>query len=192
MGVLAVPAVARSWRSQLPSPRRAFGGRKLTRARAPRPSPRLQSPFKSGSGFIQKATDPSSPPLHREPWFMPAAKGDDPAPCQPQLLKCECPPCSPSRTAGQNSTTATSLTPVEPTVARGDAVPRLRGRLRDVSLFQVLNPGQVQSQAAQATFPTLRGTGGEPIHPQASISGGDLLLLSSQCLVLAGPPAPQP
>ena len=94
VGVLVVSAVARSWRSQLPSPRRACGGPKLTRARAPPPSPRLQSPFKSGSGFIKKATDPSSPPLHREPWLMPAAKGDDPAPCQPQLLKCECPPCS--------------------------------------------------------------------------------------------------
>ena len=98
----------------------------------------------------------------------------------------------PSRTTGQNSTTATSLTPVEPTAARGDAVPRLRGRLQGVSLFQAQNPGQVQSQAAQATFPTLRDTGGEPIHPQASISCGDLLLLSSQCLMLAGPPASQP
>lgn len=117
---------------------------------------------------------------------MPAAKGDDPALCQPQLLKCECAPCSPSRTPGQNSTTATCLAPVETTVARGDAVHRLRGRLQGVGLFQVPNPDQVQSQAAQATFPTLRGTGREPMQPQASISSGDLLLLSSQCLVLAG------
>ncbi|MXQ87022.1 hypothetical protein E5288_WYG007475 [Bos mutus] len=87
----------------------------------PSPDTMPMSPAEFGIFLLTEA--------QREPWLMPAAKGDDPAPCQPQLLKCECPPCSPSRTAGQNSTTATSLTPVEPTVARGDAVPRLRGRL---------------------------------------------------------------